>query len=249
MSEHNTVEYQAFLKQRRAELQERIEDAARRVGRDPSDITLVAVSKTVGDGEVEQAYQIGYREFGENRPQELKRKVTSVRNNPDMKDARFHMIGNLQKNKINQVLGNATLVHSVSSAHLAQAISQRSLTKGRVTPCLLEVNVSGEASKSGFSLQDIDEAVDMTMKLEGVSLQGLMTMAPAGDLDAARSCFSGLRELRDKLVIRTGMPLSVLSCGMSDDFEVAVEEGSTLVRLGRIVFDPTYTSQQHKWIV
>ncbi len=243
MNEHSAAEYQAFLGQRRGELLERIEDAARRVGRDPSEVGLIAVSKTVGDVEVEQAYRVGYRVFGENRPQELKRKVSAVRSNPAMNDATFHMIGNLQKNKINQVLGNATLVHSVSSAHLAQAISQRSLARDAVTPCLLEVNVSGEASKSGLSPKEVDETLDLVMQLEGISLQGLMTMAPAGDLDAARACFFGLRELRDRLRERCGMPLAVLSCGMSGDFEVAVEEGSTLVRLGRIVFDPSYASR------
>lgn len=243
MNEHGAAEYQEFLKQRRDELLRRIENAAMRVGRNPSEVTLIAVSKTVGDTEVAQAYRAGYRIFGENRPQELKRKVAAVRANPALEDALFHMIGNLQKNKINQVLGNATLVHSVSSAHLAQAISQRSLARGFVTPCLLEVNVSGELSKSGLSPQEVDETVDQAMQMEGISLLGLMTMAPAGDLDAARSCFSGLRELRDVLSARIGLPLSVLSCGMSGDFEVAVEEGSTLVRLGRIVFDPTYTCQ------
>jgi uncharacterized pyridoxal phosphate-containing UPF0001 family protein len=106
--------------------------------------------------------------------------------------------------------------------------------------CLLEVNVSGEASKSGLSVADARPAADEIMGMEGIALEGLMTMAPANDLDAARRTFGGLRDLCDELRALTGLGLPVLSCGMSGDFEVAIEEGSTLVRLGRIVFDPTF---------
>lgn len=233
-------DYAAFLAERRGELLERIADAAGRAGRDPSDVTLLAVSKTVRNSEVAQAFAAGYRVFGENRPQELKRKWTFAQQDQSLAGIRFDMIGNLQTNKINQVLGVATMVHSVSSLHLVQAIARRSEARNMVTPCLLEVNVSGEASKSGFEPDAVAEAIDCVMGLGGLSLQGLMTMAPARDADAARASFSGLRELRDELRVRTGEDLPVLSCGMSGDFEIAVEEGSTLVRLGRIVFDPTY---------
>lgn len=232
--------YRAFLAERRAELLERIAQAAGRAGRDASEVLLLAVSKTVGDDEVVLAHEVGYNAFGENRPQELKRKVAVVRENPRMDGVRFDMIGNLQKNKINQVLGNAALVHSVSSLHLAQAIASRSVTRGCVTPYLLEVNVSGEASKSGFEPEEARRVAEEVMGLAGIELRGLMTMAPARDASAARRTFSGLRELGEDLRIRTGAGLEVLSCGMSGDFEIAVEEGSTLVRLGRIVFDPAY---------
>lgn len=232
--------YRAFLAERRAELLERIAQAAGRAGRDASEVLLLAVSKTVGDDEVVLAHEVGFDAFGENRPQELKRKVAAVRENPCMEGVRFDMIGNLQKNKINQVLGNATLVHSVSSLHLAQAIASRSVTRGCVTPCLLEVNVSGEVSKSGFEPEEARRVAEEVMGLAGIELRGLMTMAPARDASAARRTFSGLRELGEDLRIRTGAGLEVLSCGMSGDFEIAVEEGSTLVRLGRIVFDPAY---------
>lgn len=240
MMESNNPVYREFLAQRRQELLDRIACAAHKAGRDPQEVTLLAVSKTVGDEEVAMAYEVGYRVFGENRPQELKRKVAAVRQNAGLDGVAFHMIGNLQTNKINQVLGNASLVHSVSSEHLAEAISRRSLARGQVTPCLLEVNVLGEASKSGFSPDEAPKAADFVMTLEGVSFMGLMTMAPAGDEDAAHASFSGLRELGEKLRVQTGRALPVLSCGMSGDFEAAVEEGSTLVRLGRIVFDPAY---------
>ncbi len=232
--------YGDFLRRRRAVLLERIANAARSVGRDPSEVQLLAVSKTVDVAQVELAHKAGYLTFGENRPQELKRKVGAVRQNPSLADVRFHMIGNLQTNKINQVLGNADLVHSVSSLHLAHAISTRSRTRDVVTPCLLEVNVSGEASKSGFDPEHIVQVVDEVMGLEGIALKGLMTMAPANNKEVARRTFEGLRLLREDLRTRTGLPLPVLSCGMSGDFEIAVQEGATLVRLGRIVFDPAY---------
>ena len=238
----NADEYRSFLRDKRAELVQRIADACSRAGRDASEVTLLAVSKTVGVDEVALAYEAGYRCFGENRPQELKRKVAFVRETPGMDDVSYHMIGNLQKNKINQVLGNADLVHSVSSEHLAKAISQRAVARDMRVRCLLETNVSGESSKSGFSADEVLRVIDEVMAMEGIELEGLMTMAPAYDLDAARSTFCGLRELRDELRTRTGLGLDTLSCGMSDDFEVAIEEGSTLVRLGRIVFDPSYAA-------
>jgi len=240
VTDRSRDEYAEFLSARRAQLLERMSSAAARSGRDANNITLLAVSKTVGNEEVELAYAAGYRAFGENRPQELKRKVTAVRLNPELAGVRFDMIGNLQKNKINQVLGNAELVHSVSSVHLAEAIAQRANAQGIEVPCLLEVNVSGEASKSGLSVAEARPAVDAIMGLEGISLKGLMTMAPANNPDVARRTFCGLRELCEELRSYSGLALPVLSCGMSGDFEIAIEEGSTLVRLGRIVFDPAY---------
>lgn len=241
MDEAQAEAYRAFLARSRRALLERIERAAARSGREASEVTLLAVSKTVGTDEVSMAYEAGYRVFGENRPQELKRKVDAIRADSGLGEIRFDMIGNLQKNKINQVLSAAMLVHSVSSTHLAQAIGSRAVARDKIMPCLLEVNVSGEASKSGFSPDEVTEAAEQLAAIEGIHIRGLMTMAPARDADAARRAFSGLRDLREDLKVRMGEPLEVLSCGMSGDFEIAVEEGSTLVRLGRIVFDPAYT--------
>lgn len=233
-------EYGTFLARRRARLLERVAQAASRSGRQAADVTLLAVSKTVDVDEVIAACEAGYRVFGENRPQELKRKVSQLEGSPEAAGIRFDMIGNLQTNKINQVLGCATLIHSVSSTHLLEAISRRATMREVAARCLLEVNVSGERSKSGFAPQEALDACELAQALGGLAIEGLMTMAPANDMDAARRTFSGLRELRDDLVVRTGLSLDVLSCGMSGDFEIAVEEGSTLVRLGRVVFDPAY---------
>ena len=205
------ADYARFLVRRREEILERIGAAAARAGRDAGEVGAIAVSKTVSEREVLLARRAGWDAFGENRPQELVRKTEALSGEPEMAGVRFDMIGNLQKNKINQVLGRADLIHSISSSHLAEAVSTRSAARSLVSDVLLEVNVSGEASKSGF--------------------------APAG---AARRTFCGLRELAEELRVRTGRSLEVLSCGMSDDFEFAVEEGSTLVRLGRCVFDQGY---------
>ena len=230
---------EGFLAERREQICERIAAAAARAGRDASEVEAIAVSKTVGPEAVLAARRVGWAVFGENRPQELQRKIEAI-SAAGEPPACFDMIGNLQKNKINQVIGRVRLIHSISSAHLAEAVSTRSEVRGLASPCLLEVNVSGEASKSGFSPEELRRAADSVVALPGLEVRGLMTMAPAGDADAARRTFSGLRELACELRERTGLALETLSCGMSDDFEIAVEEGSTLVRLGRCAFDPGY---------
>ena len=239
MSERNES-YARFLETRRREICDMIGAAAARAGRDAAGVSAIAVSKTVGFDEVLLARRAGWDAFGENRPQELVRKLEAAAASPEMAGARFDMIGNLQKNKINQVIGRVRLIHSISSEHLAEAVSTRCEARGIVADVLLEANVSGEASKSGFSPDDLRERAEAIVALRGISVRGLMTMAPAHDADAARRTFSGLRELADDLRARTGCALETLSCGMSDDFGIAVEEGSTLVRLGRCVFDPGY---------
>lgn len=230
--------YETFLRERREAICERISDAAARAGRDASEVEAIAVSKTVDADAVLLAIRAGWGIFGENRPQELGRKLEALE--AAGRPVRFDMIGNLQKNKINQVIGRVRLIHSISSAHLAEAVSTRCEARGIVADVLLETNVSGERSKSGFSPDELRSAIEGVLALPGIRVDGLMTMAPAGDADAARRTFSGLRELAGELRGRTGLSLRTLSCGMSDDFEVAVEEGSTLVRLGRCVFDPGY---------
>ena len=231
--------YQRFLGERREEILARVAAAAARAGRAAGEVEAIAVSKTVGPDEVRAARAAGWEVFGENRPQELGRKLAALDAAGDP-PATFDMIGNLQKNKINQVIGRVRLIHSISSEHLAEAVSTRCEARGIVADCLLETNVSGEASKSGFSPDELRAAAERLCALPGISVRGLMTMAPAGDPDAARRTFGGLRELAGELRARTGLALPVLSCGMSDDFQIAVEEGSTLVRLGRCVFDQGY---------
>lgn len=232
--------YQTFLADRRLAIRERAAEAAARAGRDASDVAMLAVSKSVEPEATLLAWRAGWRAFAENRPQELARKLEFAVGTPEMAGVRFDAIGNLQKNKINQVIGRVELLHSVSSLELAEAVSKRCCARGIVQPALVEVNVLGEQSKSGFSPQEVREAAEALAALPGIRLEGLMAMAPRDDADAARRTFSGARELAGELRGRTGLALDVLSCGMSDDFTIAIEEGSTLVRLGRVAFDPAY---------
>ncbi len=234
--------YGLFLAERRRDIVARVAAACARAGRDVSEVGMLAVSKTVEPEAVLCAWRAGWRAFAENRPQELSRKLAFVEEkaSPEMSAARFDLIGNLQKNKINQVIGRVELIHSVSSLELARAISSRCERQSVDQACLLEVNVSGEQSKSGFSPDEVRAAAEELCELPNIRVEGLMTMAPRGDADEARRTFSGLRELAAELRARTGLGLPTLSCGMSDDFGIAVEEGSTLVRLGRVAFDPGY---------
>lgn len=233
-------EYAGFLAARRSRILQTIAQAAAASGRDASTVRALAVSKTVEPEAVELAWRAGWRFFAENRPQELARKLAYAQERPLLQDASFDLIGNLQKNKINQVVGRVGLIHSIASEPLARAVSERCVRAGVVQPVLLEVNVSGEQSKSGFSPDEARACAEALAGLPGIELYGLMTMAPKGEPDVARRTFAGLRELACDLRLRTGLPLSELSCGMSDDFAIAVEEGATIVRLGRVAFDPGY---------
>ncbi len=240
MTEQDRADYLAFLQQRRACILERLGAALKRAGRQAGEVTLLAVSKTVDTKKVLLAHEAGYTAFAENRPQELRRKLADIAGLPQMAGVRFDMIGNLQTNKINMVLGGVELLHSVSSAHLAEAVSKRSEGRGLVTKVLLEVNVSGEKSKAGWEPDVLRREFERLLELSGVKVLGLMTMAPKGDPGRARRAFCDLRELRGVLERDAGYALPELSCGMSDDFQIAVEEGSTIIRLGRTVFDPHY---------
>lgn len=233
-------------------IQERIEAAARRSGRNPADITLVAVTKTVPLDVLQLAYSLGLRHFGENRVQEAAGKVAAggEHHTPDLAEAShcgsaasfcptWHMIGHLQTNKAKAAAGLFDVVHSVDSLRLAEALDTHARTLGRRLPVLLEVNVAGEASKHGFA-QDASfwASVDQILALPSLVVQGLMTVAPqTSDPEAARPVFRGLNKLRQEL--RHHYPHLTwphLSMGMTDDFEVAVEEGATLLRLGRAIF-------------
>lgn len=240
-------EYLDAIRRRRDEIMARVDEALERSGRAPGSVRVMAVSKTVGTPQVLAAIEAGYGLFGENRPQELVRKLGELAEVSDLPPVRFDMIGNLQTNKINAVLGRAACIHSVSSLHLAEAISsrvQRRIESGELAaaqPVLLEANVSGELSKSGFTPDELRAAFPRLSELRGILIQGLMTMAPRGDKSIARSTFASLRELRDELAGDwPGVDLAELSCGMSEDFSEAILEGSTLVRLGRVVFDPAF---------
>ena len=204
----------------------RIARAAERAHRSPSDVTLIAVTKTIAPPDVERAFRLGVRHFGENRAQEAEGKLAALAHlRPHMT---WHMVGHLQSNKARKALALFDMVQSVDSLPLAQELSRRAL---KPLPVLLEVNVAGEASKSGFRPEAVAEAARAAARLPNLELRGLMTVAPlVPDPEQARPVFRRLRDLRDAL------GLAELSMGMSDDFEVAVEEGATMVRIGRALF-------------
>lgn len=216
-------------------VRERIEDAAGHAGR-PGDVRLVAVSKTVDAGRICEAYSAGQREFGENRVQEGQAKVEQLR--AALPEAHWHLIGRLQSNKARAAVGAFDVIQSIDSLRLARRVSDLALQQERHLSALLEVNVAGEASKTGFTVEDVERSVQEMAGLPGIVLRGLMTVAPqATNPEEVRWVFRALRELRDR--IRSAERLetfSELSMGMSGDFEIAIEEGATIVRIGRAIF-------------
>jgi pyridoxal phosphate enzyme (YggS family) len=230
---------QAALAERIEEVQARIRAAARRAGRDPAEVTMIAVSKTQTPETVAAAHRAGLRLFGENRVEEAAPKVRAVADllAPEPPPS-WHMIGHLQSRKAAEALPWATMIHSVESEKLARRLSRFCAEQVREMPVLIEVNVSGEASKYGVQPAALADLVNLVAGLPGLRLEGLMTVAPiAADPEDVRPVFAGLRALRDDLAGRyPGLGLPHLSMGMTDDFEVAIEEGATLVRIGRAIF-------------
>lgn len=233
-------------------VQQRIDEAATRSKRDPKDITLIAVSKTFSADAVLEAYDLGLRHFGENRVEEALEKVPRVRslliNNQTVHASDheiWHLIGHLQRRKVKAALPLFDYFHSVDSVELAEKMETCAAGVNKRTPILLEVNTSGEESKFGFPIQARQTFFDATraiLSLAHLNVLGLMTVAPmARDANDARprAAFRALRHLRDEMqaLFASGeRPLAHLSMGMTDDFEVAVEEGATLIRVGRAIF-------------
>jgi PLP dependent protein len=220
-------------------VRERIAEAAVRAGRKASDITLVAVTKTFPVETVLDGYAAGLRHFGENRVQEAADKIPQVLTKAPQ--AHWHLIGHLQRNKVRQAVELFSLIHSVDSLRLAEAISQRGAAQGKRMPVLLEVNLSGEDTKSGYrlaaDLSPFFREVEQIARLPGVLLQGLMTIAAYSPrAEDTRPVFERLRGLRADLAVRIGGEWPHLSMGMSADYGVAIEEGATLVRVGTAIF-------------
>jgi len=220
---------------RLAALRARIAAAAARAGRDPRGLRLVAVTKSASAPQVAAAYAAGLREFGENRVQDALPKLDAL-----PADVVWHLVGHLQSNKVNKVLGRFDLIHSLDSWELAERLAEKSRERELATAVLVQVNCSGEASKSGLAPGETEDFVLSLLALPGLVVRGLMTMGPlAGGPEAARASFRQLAALRARLAARdhARLPLAELSMGMSEDFEVAVEEGATLLRVGRALFD------------
>lgn len=216
------------------QIRKNIADACARSGRDPKSVTLIAVSKTKPLEDLRCAYDCGARDFGENKVQEITAKAPAM---PE--DAKFHMIGHLQRNKVKQVLKHVTMIHSVDSVRLAEQIQQEAAKEELHVDILLEVNVAGEESKFGFAPEEVMDAVTQIAKFPNVHIKGLMTIAPfVENSEENRDVFKKLFQLSvdiDKKNV-DNVTMSALSMGMTGDYEVAVEEGATMIRVGTGIF-------------
>lgn len=211
----------------------RVERAAETSGRSPSDVTVVAVTKGFPAGVVADAVAAGAVDLGENRAQELREKAIAV-----SEGVRWHFIGHLQTNKVRHVVGTAVLIHSVDRLGLADAVARRARAAGVVQDVLIEVNISGEAAKHGVEPAQAVDLARRVAELPGITVKGLMAMAPlSDDPERSRPYFSDLRAIGEDVV--SALPEATeLSMGMSRDFEVGIEEGATLVRVGEAIFGP-----------
>jgi PLP dependent protein len=217
---------------------ERMASAAARVKRNPHSITLMAVTKTVMPERIREAYEAGLRVFGENRVQEFESKIEALR---DLQDAEWRLIGHLQSNKVKKAVESFHWVDSVDSLRLAQKLNEAAKQIGRTLPVLIEIKVSEEESTAGIEMDspELEHLLLGAARLESLSVRGLMTVPPyTENPEGARPYFRALRDLRDTIALRKlpNISMNVLSMGMSHDFEVAIEEGSTCVRVGSAIF-------------
>ncbi len=200
-------------------------------------VRLVAVTKTATIRQIEEAFASGVTDFGENRVQEALKKQSQL--SSEMADkVHWHFIGHLQTNKVNKVVGHFDLIHSIDSFDLAQEISRAAIAKGIVQPVLLQVKMAEDPNKSGFTPDDLKDRFSDLQRLSGIRVEGLMTIAPlTTDNTTWRFCFEGLQLLRNELESVYGVKLKELSMGMTQDYKEAIACGSTMVRLGRAIFD------------
>ena len=216
------------LKSNLSEIHNKIAAAAEKSGRRKEDITLICVSKTIDAEIINEAVALGEKIFGENRPQELRDKLDKV------DGATWHLIGHLQTNKVKYVVGKAALIHSVDSIHLAEAINEKAEKEGICQDILLEVNISGEESKYGLTMDEIPAIIKEISSFKNISFKGFMTMAPLGAPEEdIRAIFKTARTLFEK---HKEDGAEILSMGMSKDFEIAIEEGATHIRVGSAIF-------------
>ena len=219
-------------------VENRIKEACKRRGRDRSEVTLIAVSKTKPAEMIREAYQSGIRDFGENKVQEICDKYELL---PD--DIRWHMIGHLQRNKVKQVIEKTVLIHSVDSIRLAEQIEEEAAKKGICVDILLEVNVADEESKFGFRLEETEQAIRDISVFPHISIKGLMTIAPfVENSEQNRPVFKELNQFYVDMQRKNidNVNMNMLSMGMTGDYEIAIEEGATLVRVGTGIFGTRY---------
>jgi len=222
-----------------AKVRTRIVESATRAKRSPADVRLIAVTKYVNAPEVKTLIDLGVKDIGENRIQEAETKKETISLIPGVY---FHLIGHLQTNKADKAVRLFNYIHSIDSERIAAALNKEALKAGAPTiPCLLEVNVAGESSKFGIppDVDAISELIDLFNTLPALKVTGLMGMAPFAENPepTSRPVFRRLRELRDAVAKRTGVALPELSMGMTQDYEIAIEEGATMVRVGSALFE------------
>lgn len=235
MMQHVTEhQVEQAVRERIAAVNDAIGSAAQKSGRSAADVVLVAVTKTVDRSAVDLAYRLGLRHFGENRVQDALAKFEL--NVPD--ELRLHMIGSLQTNKVNQVVGRFSLIHSLDRLSLARALDKRAQGLGVVQPVLLQVNVSREDQKHGCPVEAVPQLLEDIAGLPGLRVEGFMTMASfTATAEEARPVFAEMREIAETTRSQySNLPLRHLSMGMTNDYTVAVEEGATIVRVGRAIF-------------
>ena len=223
-----------MLKDALIEVENNILDACERSGRNPEEVTLIAVSKTKPVEMLQEVYNEGIRDFGENYVQELADKIEIM-----PKDIRWHMIGHLQRNKVKYLVGKVACIHSVDSLRLAEVINERSIKLGVVTEIMAEVNIAGEESKFGFTRDEVLDFAEKVSTMEGVKLVGLMTSAPyVNDPEENRQYFREMKSLSVDINEKNinNINITELSMGMTNDYIVAVEEGATHVRVGTAIF-------------
>ena len=223
-----------MLKENLYQVQENMKEACRRSGRAESDVTLIAVSKTKPLPMLEEVYSLGIRDFGDNKVQELVDKAEQL---PD--DIRWHMIGHLQRNKVKYIVDKVYMIHSVDSLRLAEEISKEAVKRGIIVNILIEVNVAGEESKFGVTPEDTPGLVQEISHLPGILVRGLMTIAPfVENAEDNRIFFSALKKLYVDITNKNidNVRMDYLSMGMTGDYEVAIEEGASFVRVGTGIF-------------
>ena len=223
-----------MLRENLQEVEQRIADACRRAGRKREEVTLIAVSKTKPAEMLKEAYDLGVRVFGENKVQELTEKYDLL---PD--DIRWHMIGHLQTNKVKYLIGKTELIHSVDSLKLAKVIEKESGKKECITDILVEVNVAEEESKFGLKMEEVIPFIENAAQFPHINVRGLMTIAPfVENPEKNRTIFADLHKLYVDIKEKNidNGTVNILSMGMTNDFEVAIEEGATMVRIGTGIF-------------
>ena len=216
------------------QVRKNIEEACRAVNRDPGEVTLISVSKTKPVSMLQEAYDAGSRDFGENKVQEIMDKYPQLPS-----DIRWHMIGHLQRNKVKYIVGQVALIHSVDSYRLAEEINIQAKKKNIIVPILVEVNIAHEESKFGISEEDAIQLVEEIAELENVRIKGLMTIAPyVENAEDNRLYFRKIKDLSVDIAAKNidNVSMEILSMGMTGDYEVAIEEGATMVRVGTGIF-------------